>query len=83
MRIHYGIEKHLDILSAQRSASGDIEVQSTNCGAWLSIHLIEYELEWFIVFENPPLFPGEPEIFKFESFRIENQLDVYKLNAAL
>jgi len=73
-------EKHLEISSAWRSQSGDIEVLTTTAN---SVYLVEYELEWFAVIEKPYIFPDEPEICRYESYKIKNQLDVYKLNAIL
>lgn len=83
MTIYFDKGKHLEISSARRSESGDIEVLGSNCSTANSIHLIEYELEWFVVIERPSIFPDDPPICAFESYKIENQLDAYKLNAIL
>lgn len=83
MRFYFDKEKYLDIFSARRSKGGDIEVLSSNYDTANSVYLIEYELEWFVVIENQPEFPDDPPICNFHSYKIENQLDAYKLNAIL
>lgn len=86
MRFYFyklGKEKYLDVSSARRSRNGDIEVLSSNYNTAYSVYLIEYELEWFVVIEEQPAFPDDPPICGFHSYRIENQLDAYKLNAIL
>lgn len=83
MTVYFENNKHIEIFSARRSDSGDIEVTSSDCHTANSVYLIEYELEWFVVFENPALEESSPRICDFEPHRISNQLDVYKLNAIL
>lgn len=83
MTVYFEKEKHLDIFSARRSESGDIEVLSSNYDTAKSVYLIEYDLEWFVVIEKPTLGDDSPTICAFEPHRISNQLDAYKLNAIL
>lgn len=83
MRVYYGKEKHLDISSAKRLESGDIEVLSSDVPTAISVVLVEYDLDWYVVIENPLEFPDDPPICAFQSYIIENQLDVYRLNASL
>ena len=83
MRFYFDKEKYLDVSSARRSRNGDIEVLSSNYNTAYSVYLVEYELEWFVVIEEQPEFPDDPPICGFHSYRIENQLDAYKLNAIL
>lgn len=83
MTLFYGKEKYLEVSSARRTESGDIEVLSSNYDTAISVYLVEYELEWFVVIEEPSMFPDDPPICDFEIHRIENQEDAYRLNAAL
>lgn len=83
MTIIFGDKKHLDIISARKTLNGDIEVLSSNYSTEKSVHLVEYELEWFVVIEKPYREPDEPEICGFQSYPIENQLEAYRLNASL
>lgn len=83
MRVYYGKEKHLDISSVKRLESGDIEVLSSDIPTAISVALVEYELDWYVVIENPLEFPDDPPICAFQSYIVENQLDVYRLNASL
>ena len=48
-----------------------------------SFLLLEYELDWYAVFENPWADDTYPPVDKFLSFLIDNQLDIYRLNACL
>lgn len=83
MVISYDNKKHLEILSAALNEYGEIEVLLTDGKDKIPAWLREYELDWYVVFENPWADDTYPPVDKFLSFLIDNQLDIYRLNACL
>lgn len=83
MLIHFQNEKHLEVSSARLTESGDIEVLFDSCSEYDSAWIIEYELDWYIVFRKPDTTDDDTCVDAYESYLIENQLDIYRLNASL
>lgn len=83
MKVLFGNEKHLEFSRAIRMEDGDIKVFGHTYGDEISVYLTEYKLDWYICIENPWIEPWEPEICRWDSFLVKNQLDIYRLNASL
>ncbi len=83
MTVYFEKEKHLDILSARKTESEDIEVLSSSYDTVKSVYLVEYNFEWFVVIENPSFEEGSPKICDFEPHKVINQSDIYRLKASL
>lgn len=81
MTIRFQKEKHLEASAFRRTEAGDIEVLFPEYDAF-RVFLVEYELDWYIVFEDSRG-DYDIEIERYESCLIENQLDIYRLNAVL
>lgn len=82
MTVYFDKGKHLEVTTARRTESGDLEVLEPKFDTAISVYLVEYNSDWLVVLEFPRE-KGQPKIDTYQPYKIENQLDVYKLNAAL
>lgn len=83
MTVFFAKEKHLEVDSARLTESGDIEVLFPKYEDAKAVFLVLYELDWLLVIEKPYIEPWETEFARYDCYMIENQLDVYRLNASL
>ena len=69
--------------SVQRNDNDEIEVVLTGKGGTFPAWILEYELEWFVAYEDSYADETYPPVDQYVTQLVVNQVDVWQLNEIL